>query len=297
MNNQIKHYPEYQARIEAVLCKILSNGKPPSTKLNQAIAYSTLNAGKRLRPILVYLTGQCFEQTLDLLDYAAAAIECIHCYSLIHDDLPAMDDDDLRRGKPTCHIAFDEATAILAGDALQALAFECLSNYQNTHISPQSQLKAIHLLATASGRDGMVGGQSLDLEAEGRILTSNQLDQIHHLKTGALIKTSVLLGATLAECHDPRILKNLGEFGEQLGLAFQLQDDLLDTIGNPQQLGKNTGQDAKHGKATYTTLFGESITRNRIAMLTDNAIAALKALPIPTEPLESLCLHLMKREQ
>lgn len=287
----------YRKRIEAKLTQLIAESNTPAATLNQAIAYTTLHAGKRLRPILVYLTGRCFGQTLSLLDSAAAAVECIHCYSLIHDDLPAMDDDALRRGKPTCHIAFGEATAILAGDALQSLAFECLSEYQHTSLPFQSQLKMFALLAKASGREGMVAGQSLDLDAEGKTLSADALEHIHQLKTGALIKVSILLGAIAGLCQDDNVLSQLGLFGDQLGFAFQLQDDLLDTIGDKTQLGKNTGQDAKHQKATYTTLFGESFTRERIASVTANAIEILHKLPMNTTELKALCVDLMKRER
>lgn len=287
----------YRARVETTLSQRLAINTAACEQLNAAMAYSTLNAGKRLRPILVYAAGTCFGQSEKLLDYAAAAIECIHCYSLIHDDLPAMDDDSLRRGKPTCHIAFDEATAILAGDALQSLAFEFLSSYQNTNLSVSAQLKLFQLLATASGANGMVAGQSLDLKAEGKILSADEMENIHHLKTGALIQTSLLMGAAAAECFDQTHLSQLATFGRLLGLAFQLQDDLLDSIGQAEQLGKNPGQDSKHHKATYTTLFGEATTRSRIKTLTETAINSLDTLPQDTTLLKTLCLELMHRKR
>ena len=297
MTNLPSPYDLYRKRIEEKLTRLIADTNTPASRLNQAIAYATLQAGKRLRPILVYLTGRCFGQTLSLLDSAAAAVECIHCYSLIHDDLPAMDDDELRRGKPTCHIAFGEATAILAGDALQSLAFECLSEYQHTSLSPHSQLKMFALLAKAVGREGMGAGQSLDLDAEGKTLSADALEHIHRLKTGALITASILLGAVAAECHDDALLSQLSLFGDQLGFAFQLQDDLLDTIGDTTKLGKNTGQDAKHQKATYTTLFGESFTRKRIASVTENAMEILHKLPMNTAELEALCVNLTERQR
>ncbi len=296
MANLFSTFTHYQQRIEKKLTQILKAPGISNQQLNNAMAYATLNAGKRLRPILVYLTGKSFGQSLDLLDNAAVAIECIHCYSLIHDDLPAMDDDDLRRGKPTCHIAFDEATAILAGDALQSLAFESLSDYQNSELSPHAQLRMINLLATASGRQGMVLGQSLDLQAEGKTLSADALDHIHQLKTGALIKTSVLLGAIAANCQDESTLTDFSDFGEALGLIFQLQDDLLDTIGDKDKLGKNTGQDSKLQKASYTNLFGESFTRSRIQSLMQNAMQILNNLPINTDELKTLCQQLIDRQ-
>jgi len=296
MTNLASILENYRQRIHTKLADIIINTPSLDPKLNKAMAYATLNGGKRLRPTLVYMTGAAFNLDLDLLDNAAAAIECIHCYSLIHDDLPSMDDDDLRRGKPTCHIAFDEATAILAGDALQTLAFTCLTNYLDSALSPQTQINMVKLLATASGSNGMVAGQSLDLQAEGQSLSLEALDQIHQLKTGALIQTSILLGATAAECQDESILSALRDFGSDLGLIFQLQDDLLDSIGNATLLGKNTGQDSKQQKATYTTLFGEAFTRNRIESLMQKALKTLDQLPLNTDELKALCENLLKRQ-
>lgn len=290
-NETLSHY-RHRAEIQlnALLCKT----NTASTHLNDAMRYSTLNAGKRLRPILVYATGSALGQSLEQLDLAAAAVECMHCYSLIHDDLPAMDNDALRRGKPTCHLAFDEATAILAGDALQALAFECLTDYQ--HISLSSQLRMIRVLATAAGKSGMVGGQSLDLQAEGNILSIPELEFIHTLKTGALFKASIALGALAADCQDEEIHSALGVFADRMGLAFQIQDDLLDHTGESLLLGKEAGQDIKQQKATYTTLFGENKTRARIQALTVAAISALEKIPNDTSLLKTLCLKLVDRE-
>lgn len=262
--------------------------------LRDAMLYSAFNGGKRLRPILAYTTAASFGAVHAELDYIAAALEAIHCHSLIHDDLPAMDDDILRRGKPTCHIAFDEATAILAGDAFQTLAFYLLS--QPKTIPAESLIKMITILAKHSGAGGMVGGQSLDLQAEGKMCSLPELDRIHALKTGALIRACVAMGAIAAGCQDNTILKTLDDFAHRLGLAFQLQDDLLDIIGDSEKLGKNTGQDAKHKKATHATILGITETEKRIATLMNEGKQLLQSLPLNTTQLNLLCDKIISRK-
>lgn len=237
---------------------------PPESNansLNKAMRYAVLNGGKRLRPLLVYITGEALGVPLNALDAPATAVELIHCYSLVHDDLPAMDDDDLRRGKPACHKAFDEATAILAGDALQALAFQILSDSSLNILSPEQQISMIQLLAKNSGNTGMVGGQALDLAAEklkGKV-SLDALHSIHQQKTGALIEASVLLGVLAAEetveTHT-ETMNNLRTFAQLIGLSFQVQDDILDIIGDRVLLGKNIGKDEKQEKATFPGLLG-----------------------------------------
>lgn len=212
--------------------------------------YSSLGGGKRLRAQLVYASGGAAGAQLIALDRAAAAVEMVHAYSLIHDDLPAMDDDHLRRGRPTCHIEFGEATAILAGDALQALAFEVLA------ADPASNAQLLLELAIACGSRGMAGGQALDLAAVGQPLDLAQLETMHVLKTGALIRASVRLGALIAGIADARALAALSDFGHHLGLAFQIHDDVLDVIGCPQALGKSVGKDAADHKPTYPGICG-----------------------------------------
>lgn len=295
MNNRLLAY--YRERVQSSLKNAIFTANNASPLLCEAMAYATLNGGKRLRPILVYATGECFGQSCDALDSIATAIECIHCFSLIHDDLPAMDDDHLRRGKPTCHIVYGEATAILAGDALQALAFDLLSSLQNTDIPAKIQLQIIQTLAHHSGPSGMVAGQSLDLSAEGKKIAAADLERIHHLKTGALIRASVVMGALGAGCHDPKTIDAFDQFATRLGLAFQLQDDLLDITGNSENLGKNTGQDAKLEKATYAILFGIEQTQDHIQQLITEAIAILQSLPLDTSMLQMLCEHLIHREK
>ena len=284
----------YRARVELTL-KNAIHDLNIATLLQEAMYTTALNGGKKLRPILVYATAACFCLPDESLDRIAAAVECIHCYSLIHDDLPAMDDDNLRRGKPTCHIAFGEATAILAGDAFQTLAFDLLSQPSST--PPSIQLKIIQTVASSAGAKGMVAGQSLDLLAEGKKLSEAELSHLHRLKTGALIQASVIMGALAAGCENVSTLNTLNQFADRLGLAFQLQDDLLDVTGNSKNLGKNTGQDEKHNKATYAILLGVEATRNRIHELMCEAKSLLQSLPHNTTQLQLLCDHLITREQ
>lgn len=286
----------YRERVEHTLKNAIFSTNKTSFLLSEAMTYATLNGGKRLRPILVYATAECFGGTQEPLDAIAAAIECIHCFSLIHDDLPAMDDDHLRRGKPTCHIVFGEATAILAGDALQALAFDLLSSFKSTSVSAEIQLKIIKLLAYHSGFAGMVAGQSLDLLAEGKKITIADLEHIHRLKTAALIRASVVMGALGAGCVDQQTIDALDQFATRLGLAFQLQDDLLDITGTTENLGKNTGQDIKLEKATYAILFGIEHTENKIKKLMAEAITILHSLQQDTSMLQMLCEHLIHRK-
>lgn len=282
----------YRDRVNIALEHAILSFHAHSSRLIEAMRYSTLNGGKRLRPILVYAIGHYFEKDPTELDTIAAAIECIHCYSLIHDDLPAMDDDELRRGQPTCHIAFDEATAILAGDALQGLAFKLLSEMHFERIS--QQLKLIQILSKHSLN--MIDGQSLDLCAEGKKLSVENLTQIHSLKTADLIRASVLMGAVGSGCEDDNTLKTLDEFALALGLAFQCQDDLLDMIGNSKKIGKKTGQDKKLEKATYAIMVGPKKTKEYIQLLIEQALSILKVLPKNTDFLEKICLDLLHRK-
>lgn len=291
----VETFTLYAKRVDYTLDHTINTLTHPSMLLRDAMLYATLNGGKRLRPILVYATGESLSQTTAALDLTAAAIECIHCCSLIHDDLPAMDDDDLRRGKPTCHIAFDEATAILAGDALQILAFDLLASPKN-NLSTEIKLRLIQTLARDAGTSGMIGGQSLDLLAEGKNISPDELEHIHRLKTGALIRASVMMGAIAAGCIDEKILASYDQFATLIGLAFQLQDDLLDVIGNSNTLGKNTGQDSKLHKATHAVLFGVEKTQERIIDLMNKAQHILKSLPQDTGFLQKLCEYLTRRE-
>jgi geranylgeranyl pyrophosphate synthase len=267
-----------QARIEGVLEQVLALPDPGTGRLRDAMRYSVLGAGKRLRPTLVYLTGESLGAPPERLDAPAAAVELIHVYSLVHDDLPAMDDDDLRRGRPTCHRAYDEATAILVGDALQALAFAVLANEPMAGTTPQVRLEMIRLLARAAGTGGMAGGQALDLAAVGRELSMAAVENMHRRKTGALIECSVLLGALAAGVRAGEELTALRQFGAEVGLAFQIQDDILDVEGDPRRLGKSTGADAALAKPTYPSTVGLDTARARARELRNAAVTALAPL-------------------
>ncbi len=267
-----------QARIEGVLDRALGLPDPGTERLREAMRYSVLGAGKRLRPTLVYLTGESLGATLESLDAPAAAVELIHVYSLVHDDLPAMDDDDLRRGRPTCHKAFDEGTAVLVGDALQALAFAVLANEPLRGATAQARLEMIRVLARATGTGGMAGGQAIDLAAVGQVLSVAGIEDMHRRKTGALIECSVLLGALAAGVTTGPQLACLERFGAEVGLAFQIQDDILDVEGDPALLGKSTGADAAHAKPTYPSTAGLAAARRRAGELRDAAVAALDPL-------------------
>jgi geranylgeranyl pyrophosphate synthase len=268
----------YRARIEKVLDQCLALPDPGTARLREAMRYSALGGGKRLRPTLVYLTGESLGADLEDLDAAAASVELIHVYSLVHDDLPAMDDDDLRRGRPTCHRAYDEATAILVGDALQALAFAVLANDSIGTLPPAARLAMIRVLAHATGTSGMAGGQAVDLAAVGQSLSVEAIENMHRRKTGALIEGSVLLGALAAGVAEGPRLEALRRFGAEIGLAFQIQDDILDVEGDPALLGKSTGADAAHNKPTYPSTAGLGTARERARQLRDDAIAALQPL-------------------
>jgi len=285
----------YRTRIERVLDGTLALPDCGTDRLRDAMRYSTLAGGKRLRPTLVYLTGESLGAPLEELDAAAASVELIHVYSLVHDDLPAMDDDDLRRGRPTCHRAFDEATAILVGDALQALAFTVLADEGNGHQEPSTRLAMIRVLAQAVGTSGMAGGQAVDLAAVGQNLSVAAIEDMHRRKTGALIEGSVLLGALAAGVTVGPRLEGLRRFGAEIGLAFQIQDDILDVEGDPSLLGKTTGADAAHNKPTYPSTAGLDAARKRARQLRDDAIAALEPLGTNATALAELAHFVVSR--
>ncbi|MBQ4800911.1 (2E,6E)-farnesyl diphosphate synthase [Pseudoalteromonas sp. MMG006] len=263
--------------------------------IKSATEYGLFNGGKRLRPFLVYATGEMLGAKKQDLDVLAGAIECIHSYSLVHDDLPAMDDDDLRRGRPTCHIEFGEAHAILAGDALQTLAFELIANHQFA-CSSQTQVKIIAQLAKASGLEGMVGGQSLDIAATNKAVTVQELERIHKLKTGALINCAITLGALCSENADKQTLENLSIFGYAIGLAFQVHDDILDVEGDTVILGKPQGSDIAANKATYPALLGMLGAKEKAQSLIQQAHEALAKIDADTTHLASLANYLIERD-
>lgn len=262
------------ARADQALARALPPDAQPPVELHRAMRYAVLGGGKRLRPLLVYVTGRAFDAPLEVLDACAIAVEVIHAYSLVHDDLPAMDDDALRRGRPTCHVAFGEAMAILAGDALQALAFEVLANDPALAVGAATRLEMLRVLAAACGSHGMAGGQAFDLAAVGRPLAASELERMHVYKTGALFRASVQLGALAAGCDDPRVLAALDEYGHAIGLAFQVRDDLLDIEAASEQLGKTAGKDSAANKPTYPSILGLEASRAELARLTARAVAA-----------------------
>ncbi|MEP6546535.1 MAG: farnesyl diphosphate synthase [Gammaproteobacteria bacterium] len=253
----------YQSRVQAFLGTVLPAADLSPQRLHAAQRYAVLSGGKRLRPLLVYCTGEALGVAVSSLDAPAAAVELIHSYSLVHDDLPAMDDDDLRRGRPTTHRAFDEATAILAGDALQVLAFSVLARDRAAGVSADARLKMIQILADASGTEGMAGGQALDLSAVGRALSLQELEAMHRLKTGALIRASVLLAAACAPGLTPPEWDALDGYAQDIGLAFQIQDDILDVEGSTEDLGKTIGADAARAKPTYPSVLGLDAAKSR----------------------------------
>ena len=258
--------------------------------------YAVLGGGKRLRPILVYATGNALGAVPERLDAPAAAVEIIHAYSLVHDDLPAMDDDDLRRGRPTCHVAFGEATAILAGDALQALAFGVLAGDSTLADAPVLLVEMLRVLAGACGSHGMAGGQALDLAAVGRVLDAAELERMHVHKTGALIRASVRLGALATGCRDEGMLAALETYGHCIGLAFQIRDDILDVEGSSATLGKTAGKDAADAKPTYPSILGMQGSRDRLAELTQAAIDSVQPLGTRMHELIALAHYVAERD-
>jgi len=265
----------YRERVDAVLEKRLPPAGTEPERLHRAMRYAALGPGKRIRPLLVYATGHAIGLGMDALDAPAAAVELIHAYSLVHDDLPAMDDDDLRRGRPTTHRAFDEATAILAGDALQVLAFEILSEDPLPSAGPASRNDMIRLLARASGTLGMAGGQATDLAATGKRLTPAEVEAMHARKTGALIQAAVLIACAASPALPATGRAALERYGGAIGLSFQIVDDLLDVVGDPAVTGKAAGADALRGKPTYPAVAGIAAARARATELAELGIAAL----------------------
>lgn len=284
---------QYKQRTEKQLDLCLQDVNNVSYTLRAAMRYSLLNGGKRIRSALIYAVGKYFDTPYQtLLDDAASAIEMIHAFSLIHDDLPAMDDDDLRRGEPTCHIAFDEATAILAGDALQAHAFSILSR---PDAQREQRLKMLNYLANAVGANGMTGGQMIDIQSTGKQLTLDKLVQMHMLKTGKLIHAAVQLGAIASDVDDPVQLEALQHFSQAIGLGFQICDDVLDATVATATAGKATGKDQAQRKVTFVTLLSLEKAQQEAVMSLEKALSALSVFqPEPTE-LVQLAQYMVER--
>lgn len=287
---------QYQDRVNTRLNQYINIDQPISHSLNEAMGYGTLLGGKRVRPFLVYAVGEMLGVKLTTLDPLACAVECIHAYSLIHDDLPAMDNDDMRRGQQTCHKKFDDATAILAGDALQTLAFDILS-LPNPSLDSQTQIKMINRLAKASGSHGMCAGQALDLAAENKQVDLRLLEKIHSAKTGALIEAAVGLSTLCKKDLPAEHGQLLNTFSIKIGLAFQVQDDILDVISNTEKLGKPQGSDIAKNKSTYPALLGLTPAMEKAQLLCQEALHALAQLPYNTKLLASFANYIIKRDR
>jgi farnesyl diphosphate synthase len=286
---------DYQQRVDACLGAALPSSSGAPERLHDAMRYAVFNGGKRVRPLLVYAAGECLDVPPALLDGPAVAIELIHAFSLVHDDLPAMDDDDLRRGKPTVHIQYDEATAILAADALQPLAFAVLAAIEDA--SDRARVELVRLIADACGSIGMTGGQSIDLAAEGQTLTVDELEHMYALKTGALIHASIVSPCALREDIDPACTARLDSFGRNIGIAFQIKDDILDVEGDTAVIGKPSGSDQKLEKATYPSLFGIDASRKRCDELLRKAMEDLAPFGDDAAPLKWLARYIVERGQ
>lgn len=288
--------PHYSQRIESLLEACLPSEQTEPTRLHQAMRYAVLSPGKRVRPRLVYAAAEVLNVAATRVDGAAAAVECIHAYSLIHDDLPGMDDDELRRGRATTHIAFDEATAILAGDGLQSLAFEILTAQSGLNDDPAARAAQLATLAHAVGSRGMVGGQMLDMAAETRSDVSlEDLQQIHDMKTGALLAACVTLVADTTHDLSQDQREALDIFTSRIGLAFQVRDDILDIESSTEKLGKTQGADQAHDKATYPALLGLDQAKQLAEQLYTEAINALSLFDNP-EPLQAMAAEIVKRD-
>jgi len=281
--------------MEGALAARLPRTDHTPERLHAAMRYSVLGGGKRVRPILLLATARALGLAEEQVEAAACALELVHVYSLVHDDLPSMDDDDLRRGRATCHKAYDEATALLVGDALQSLAFELLARDPALPADPVIRVRLVELLARAIGSLGMAGGQAIDLEAEGRKLNISQVEEMHSLKTGALIRASVMMGAACVPTLEPRLGQALAGFAAPIGLAFQIQDDLLDVLSDTATLGKAAGADRERGKPTYPAILGVSSSQEQVRRLHGQAMESLAPLGSRADALRGVTDWLLAR--
>jgi farnesyl diphosphate synthase len=284
-----------QSRFEDVLRNLLPSADVAPQRLHAAMRYSVLDGGKRVRPLLAFAAGELAGADVARVNYAAAAVELIHAYSLVHDDMPCMDDDVLRRGKPTCHVEYDEATALLVGDALQSLAFQFLSEQRLSDESGK-QLQMVKLLAVASGSRGMAGGQAIDLASVGKQLTLPELEQMHIHKTGALIRAAILLGAHCGNGLSDAQIDKLDRFGKLIGLAFQVVDDVLDCEADTATLGKTAGKDADNDKPTYVSLLGLQEAKAMAQRLHSEALASLSEFGESAKRLRELADFIVLRK-
>ena len=297
MSNALKEYlVTSQERVEKALELRLPANTILPKRLHDAMRYSTLDGGKRMRPMLTYSAGKALGIAPDVLDGPACAVEMIHVYSLIHDDLPAMDDDDLRRGKATSHIAYDEATAILAGDALQTLAFQILAQDSSINASAETRINMITALTKASGSQGMVGGQAIDLESVGKTLTLPELENMHIHKTGALIRVSVQLASLSQPGLDSAVAAKLDHYAKCIGLSFQVKDDILDEESDTATLGKTQGKDQDNDKPTYPALLGLAGAKQKAQDLHEQAVESLAGFGAEADLLRDLSLYIIQRD-
>jgi geranylgeranyl pyrophosphate synthase len=288
-------WKNYAARADSSLKSKLVDVTITPHRLHQALQYVCLNGGKRFRAMLVYACGEVVGASPEKLDTPACALEMVHAYSLVHDDLPAMDDDDLRRGSLTCHKKFDEATAILVGDALQSRAFEIMATQQHADLSRVQQLRMIGELAAAIGSMGMAGGQALDMEATGKTISYDQLVQVHRLKTGALIRAAAIIGGLAGPEVDQDLLDTLERYASSVGLAFQIADDILDHTSNSETLGKPSGADSRMNKVTYVSLLGIDEAKKQARNMSDQAIESIESLGDNSAFLEQLAKFVVSR--
>ncbi len=285
----------WRVRMEHALAARLPAATIVPTRLHEAMRYSVLGGGKRIRPALLFATARTLGLTEDQVEAAACAIELIHVYSLVHDDLPAMDDDDLRRGRPTCHKAYDEATAMLVGDALQPLAFQLLARDPALPPSPAIRLALVDMLSEASGTFGMAGGQAIDLAVKGQQPGIAEVEDMHARKTGAVIRASVLMAAECVPNLESRLYDALNDFANAIGLAFQIQDDLLDVLGDVSTLGKATGADRERDKPTHPAIIGIEASQDRVQLLHRQALDSLEPFAERAAPLRSMANWLLSR--
>lgn len=280
----------HQQRVEAVLARTLPSNDILPERLHEAMRYAVLGGGKRVRALLSYAAAELAGATPTVADAGAVAVELIHAFSLVHDDMPCMDDDDLRRGKPSCHKQYDDATALLVGDALQSLAFECIADTQ----APQA-LKQVQVLAKATGSRGMCGGQSIDLQSTGKLLARNALETMHQYKTGALIQAAALLGAYAADTTDKQLITTLEQYSQHMGLAFQVVDDILDATADTQTLGKTAGKDALQEKSTYVSLLGLEEAKALVNSLHTQTLQLLAGFDNKADPLRGIAKFICER--
>lgn len=293
---KLANLDDVQTRIDSYLSEKLASLVVNDDRLLAAMRYGLLIGGKRMRPYLAYITGNALNAKQSDIDGVAAALECIHAYSLLHDDLPAMDDDDLRRGQPTCHKAFDEATAILAGDSLQTLAFDIIANHNFSDAVDSKRIVLLRYLVNAAGYQGMCGGQALDLTATDKAISLAELEALHSLKTGALLEAAVMMAAECSDKATSHDKEQLARYAKLIGLAYQVRDDIIDIISTEEELGKPAGSDLAANKSTYPALLGLPGAQEKAENLYQQALQALATLPYNTQSLSDFATFIVSRK-